>query len=238
MFVALISHKRQNSVPDNGFCQRFLEVKWNKYILEWNSRLCGEKLPTCTNLIASYRLHCWIKNIHSICPHIWRRTGHTFSQAFTTELNSCHCSEIFFRDNLCCCNLRQFLLTPIFHIHPLNNSQVWTWTSQSCYIGKNTSDLEYDSVCVAGGRNSTWVSEVDYYLIYSRHLWALFARQAQLKNFCCYLGYIIWNVETPWKISIQYWNRSQKLMLLEKQFSFVCSTVWTFNLEIFVILLA
>lgn len=128
---------------------------------------------------------------------------------------------------------------PICHIHPLNNSQVWTWVSQSCYIGKNTSDLEYDSVCVVGGRNSTWVSEVDYYLIYSLDIFGLYLQgKPNWKTSVVILDILIWNVETPWKISIQYWNCSQKLMLLQIQFPFVCSTVWKFNLEIFAILLA
>lgn len=84
-------------MPDNGFCQCF----WK---LSDISIFCNEivdnvvkDFPHVQILIESYELHCLeLKNSHSVGPNICRRTGHTFSQAFITEFNSCHCSEIFF----------------------------------------------------------------------------------------------------------------------------------------------
>lgn len=88
------------------------------------------------------------------------------------------------------------------------------------------------SVVIAGGRSSIWVPEVGYYVLYSLNTLRLFWKgKPNWKPSVVILRYIIWNVEILCKISIHYWNSSQKWILLEI-YSFHLSSLQFWNLTL------
>lgn len=109
-----MSHKKTKLFAWQCSLSVFLEVKWNKCILEWNSikyiwhEMWWKFSPSTIFHWFLGNTLSWIKEYLFCLSQYLEKNGIVLSQTSILEFNRYHSSEFFLKNNLYCCNSRQF----------------------------------------------------------------------------------------------------------------------------------